>query len=113
LGLAQLVRDGEVTHEELAEDALPIDGRGFTRAFLTMVCGETRSGIEMAQQGLGRKATSRDFEPAAWAVGLLGSRISAAEFAQAIQLLHRTGTDDLAGELFDFMPHTPAFNTTG
>lgn len=80
--------------EDLGHDlvAAPpqIDGGAFARAFLTMVCGETRSDIEEAEALLGHKATSRDFEPATWAVGLLGRQITAAEFSRAIRLLQRS-----------------------
>jgi amidase len=72
------------------EAAPPIDGRAFARAFLTMVCGETRADIEEAEALLGRKATFSDFEPATWAVGLLGTQISGAQLSQAIRLLQRT-----------------------
>ncbi len=76
---------------EVVEDAPDIDGSAFARAFLTMVCAETRADIEEAQELLGRKATARDFEPGTWAVALLGSQISAAEFSKALHFLKRTG----------------------
>jgi amidase len=75
---------------EVVEAAPQIDSKGFTRAFLTIVCGETRADIEEAQTLRGRKATSRDFEPATWAVGLLGTQITSAEFSKAIRLLQRS-----------------------
>ncbi|HUU16341.1 MAG TPA: amidase [Sedimentisphaerales bacterium] len=75
---------------EVVEATPQIDGRAFARAFLTMACGETRADIEEAEAFLGRKATSRDFEPATWAVGLLGRQIRAAEFSKAIHLLKRS-----------------------
>ncbi len=71
----------------MVEAAPQIDSKGFTRAFLTIVCGETRADIEEAETLSGRKATSRDFEPATWAVGLLGTQITSAEFSKAIRLL--------------------------
>jgi amidase len=86
----------ELCHDlghELVEAAPRIDGQAFARAFLTMVCGETRADIEEAEAVLGRKATARDFEPATWAVGLLGRQITAAEFSRAIHLLKRTGRE--------------------
>jgi amidase len=55
-----------------------------------MVCGETRADIEEAETLLGRKATFKDFEPATWAVGLLGRHTTAAEFSKAIRLLQRS-----------------------
>ncbi len=76
---------------EVVEAAPQIDGEAFARAFFTMVCGETRAEIEEAEELLGRKATSRDFEPATWAVGLLGTQVTAAEFSKATHILKRTG----------------------
>jgi amidase len=55
-----------------------------------MVCGSTRANIEEAKAVLGRKPTFKDFEPATWAVGLLGRQITAADFSKAIRLLHRS-----------------------
>jgi amidase len=78
---------------QLVEAAPAIDGRAFARAFLTMVCGETRADIEEAEALLGRRATASDFEPVTWAVGLLGRQITAAEFSRALRLLKRTGRE--------------------
>jgi len=72
------------------EAAPQVDGKAFAKAFLTMICGETRADIEEAEALLGRKATSKDFEPATWALGLLGGQITAAEFSKAIRLLQRS-----------------------
>ena len=74
---------------EVVEAAPRVDGKAFAKAFLTMVCGETRADIEEAEVLFGRKATSRDYEPATWAVGLLGTQITSAEFSRAIRLLQR------------------------
>lgn len=83
--------------EDLGHDlvgaALQIDGGAFARAFLTMVCGETRADIEEAEALLGRKATSRDSEPTTWAIGLLGTQITAAESSRAIRLLQRSARE--------------------
>ena len=84
---------------EVVEEAPQIDGRAFARAFLTMVCGETRADVEEAEALSGRKATSRDFEPATWAVGLLGRQITAAEFSRAIRLLQRSARQ--VGQFFE------------
>jgi amidase len=67
--------------------APPVDDEAFARAFLTVVCGETRAGMEEAEALLGRKATSKDFEPGTWVIGLLGKHCRAPEFARAIYLL--------------------------
>ncbi len=75
---------------EVVEAAPRIDGQAFASAFLTMICGETRADIEEAEALLGRRATLKDFEPATWALGLLGRKISAAEFSRAIRRLQRS-----------------------
>jgi amidase len=75
---------------ELVEAAPKVDGHAFARAFLTMVCGETRADIEEAEALVGRRATYRDFEPATWAVGLLGRQTTAAEFSMAVRRLQRS-----------------------
>jgi amidase len=153
---------------ELVEAAPKIDGKAFSRAFLTMVCGETRANIEEAEAFFGRKATFSDFEPSTWAVGLLGKQCTAAEFSRAIRLLQNSarqvgqffenydvlltptlamppvmtgalqpkgtevlamkilgrlnagalinalaGIDALADKIFEFVPYTSVFNTTG
>ena len=51
------------------------------------IVAEKLYGVQKAEGLVGRKATSKDFEPATWAVGLLGRRITAAEFCTAIRVL--------------------------
>jgi amidase len=73
------------------EEAAPgIDGPGFCRAFLTMICAELRGDMEEAAAMLGRKARRRDFESATWGLSLLGGAIPASEFARAVRFLQRT-----------------------
>ena len=76
----------ELGHE-MVEAVPQVDRKAFVRAFLIMACGATRAGIEEAEVLLGRRATAREFEPATWAVGLLGTQISAARYARAVNLL--------------------------
>jgi amidase len=80
----------DLGHEVVAA-APEIDGDAFATAFLTMVCGEARADMEEFEELLGRKATSKEFEPSTWAVALLGRQVRAAEFSRAIRLLQRTG----------------------
>lgn len=86
-GLEMTVKLCQDLGHELVEAAPPINSQAFARAFFTLVCGETRATIEEAEAFLGHKATSRSFEPATWAVGLLGKKIKAPEFSRAIRLL--------------------------
>lgn len=75
----------------VVEEAAPVvDGPALSRAFLTMLCGELRGDIRDAERLLGRRARAGDFEPATWALALLGDQLSAAEFVQAVRLLERS-----------------------
>jgi amidase len=98
-GLAVTVKLCQDLGHELVEATPQIDGKGFARAFLTLVCGELRADIEEAEALFGRKATYRDFEPATWAAGLLGTQITAAEFARATRLLQRSARQ--IGQFFE------------
>lgn len=72
------------------EEAAPqIDGHAFARDFLTMVCAETRADIAEGEALTGKKARYGEFEPATWALGLLGRQISAGEYARALRSLQR------------------------
>ena len=88
-GLSATVELCQSLGHEVMEATPEVDGRAFARAFMTVVCGETRASIEGAERLLGRKASFKDFEPGTWAIGLLGRQITAAEFSKAIRLLHR------------------------
>jgi amidase len=68
-----------------------IDGEAFAKAFLTMVCAETRAGVIEAEQLVGSKATAADFEPQTWAMALLGTQFCAGDLATAVQLIKTTG----------------------
>lgn len=75
----------------IVEPAAPVvDGPALARAFLVMLCGELRGDIADAERFLGRKARAAEFEPATWALALLGEQLSAAEFVQAVRVLERT-----------------------
>ena len=78
---------------EVEEAGPRLDGPGFARAFLTMICGELRGDIEEAETVLGRRATAADFEPATWALALLGRATSAATFSRAVRALQRTARE--------------------
>ena len=88
-GLEATVKLCQGLGHEVMEATPLVDGEAFARAFLMVVCGETRAQMEETGVLLGRKATSKDFEIGTWVVGLLGKHCKAAEFARAIYLLHR------------------------
>jgi amidase len=54
-----------------------------------MLCGEIRADIEEGEQLLGRKATSKDYEPTTWALGLLGRNIAGSDLILALRDLER------------------------
>jgi amidase len=86
-GLEQTVNLCQSLSHEVIEATPQIDGEAFAKAFLIMACGETKADMEETEAILGRKATSKDFEPPTWTIGLLGRQIRAAEFSKAIRLL--------------------------
>ncbi len=83
---------------EMFEAYPRVDGLAVARAFLTMLTGEIYTDIKEAEELLGRKATSKDFERDTWALGLLGQQVTAGEFTQAIRTFQRTSY--LVGEFF-------------
>jgi amidase len=74
---------------EVVEAAPTVDGPAFSRAFLTMVCAETAAELREASELLGRRATREAFEPATWALGLLGKALRADELSAALRYLGR------------------------
>ena len=90
---------GDFGHE-LVEASPEVDGPAFSRAFFTLICGETAAEIAAAERRLGRKAGPRDFEVATWALAMLGRNTSAATFVaaqQTLQLISRRVAPFFAG----------------
>ena len=73
---------------EVIEDDPDINKEEFARAFTTMICCETRTDILEIQYKLGRKVKLKDFEPATWAIALLGKHIKADSFIKAHRLIN-------------------------
>lgn len=86
-GLQATVRLCRDLGHELVEATPRIDGKAFAKAFLTVVCVETRATIEEGEVLLNRKASLKDFEPSTWALGLLGKRCRATEFSRSLNLI--------------------------
>jgi amidase len=84
---------------EVVEAAPQIDGKSFARAFLMIVCVETRATIEEAEVLLNRKASFKDFEPSTWVLGLLGKQCRAAEFSKTLNLAQLTARQ--IGQFFE------------
>ncbi|MBW2041192.1 MAG: amidase [Deltaproteobacteria bacterium] len=98
-GLEATVKLCQDLGHEVVEAAPEVDGEAFARAFLTMVCVETRADIEESETLFGRKATFKDFEPGTWASALIGKQIRAPEFSRANRLLQSSGR--LFGQFFE------------
>jgi amidase len=81
---------GDLGHE-LIEARPLLDARLWTRAFLTMICGETAADIRQAEHDVGRAAAARDFEDGTWLLGVLGRTLRAADYATAVRELKLTG----------------------
>jgi len=86
-GLEATIRLCQELGHEMVEAAPQIDGKAFARAFLMMVCVETRATIEEAEVLLNRKASFKDFEPSTWVVALLGRQCRAPEFSKSLNLV--------------------------
>ncbi len=84
---------------DVSEAAPQIDGKAFIRAFLMIICVETRATIEEAEVLLNRKASFKDFEPGTWVVGLLGRQCRAPELSKSLDLAQLTARQ--IGEFFE------------
>jgi amidase len=90
-GVRQTARLCEELGHQVVEATPRIDGQAFARAFLTMVCAETRAGVADAERLIGRKATAAGFEPQTWSMVLLGDQFSAGDLAAAMETIKGTG----------------------
>ncbi len=82
-GLEEAVKLCKNLGHDLVEAAPQIDRDMFAKAFMTIVCAETRAGIEKAESLMDRKAKYRDFEPSTWMLGLLGKQLRAPQLSNA------------------------------
>jgi amidase len=74
------------------EEASPdIDGAEFTRSFLVMVASELAADLAQAARVVGRTPRRADFEPATWALALLGRGLSAERYASALRTMESAG----------------------
>jgi len=72
---------------EVVEATPPFDPEPWLIAFMTIVAGETSSGIAEASKTAGRKLGFADFEVATYVVGLLGHAWSAGDYTSAANYL--------------------------
>ncbi len=88
-GVEETARLCQELGHDVEEAAPQIEGHAFARDFLTMVCAETRAEIVEGEALTGKKARFGEFEPATWALVLLGEQISAGEYSCALRSLQR------------------------
>jgi amidase len=79
---------GELGHELVPAEP-QFDGPGFARAFITMLCSEVAADVVDAERATGARATAAEFEPATWALAVLGRALRADELSIALRLLQR------------------------
>jgi len=71
----------------VVEAAPAINGEAFAVDFLTLITAETRAEIDWIGKFVRRRPSPGDFEPATWALGLLGGAVSGADYAGAARRL--------------------------
>jgi amidase len=68
---------------EVEEAALPVEREAWSVAFVTVLAAQTRAQIEAVAAAAGVRVRAADFEPATYALGLLGRSIGASRYAAA------------------------------
>jgi amidase len=69
----------------VTEAAPAIDGPGFAKSFITLVCAECAADVTEAGRLLGKTPRFQDFESPTWAIRLLGQAISAEALSRALR----------------------------
>jgi len=69
------------------EAAPPVDREAWTVAFVTVLAAQTRAQIQAVAAAAGVKPRAADFEPATYALGLLGRAIGAVRYVEAVHTL--------------------------
>jgi amidase len=79
---------------EVGEVALPVDVEELTWAFVVLTGAQVAHGIRMSAVATGREKPERSlYEPATWLIGLLGRVFTAADVAEALFVIRRTGRE--------------------
>jgi amidase len=97
-GLEATVRLCRDLGHEVIEAAPQFDNKAFAKAFMTIFCVETRAAIEDGEVLLNRRASSKDFEPTTWVLGLLGRQCRAPELSKSLNMAQLTARK--IGEFF-------------
>jgi len=98
-GLEATVKLCQELGHEVAEAMPPIDSQAISRAFIMIVCSETRAMINEASKLLNRKASYKDFEPITWIIALLGDKFPASDLSHAINSIQLASRK--VGEFFE------------
>lgn len=98
-GLETTVKLCEELGHEVVEAVPEIDRQAITRAFMTIVCSETRAFIEEAEEYINRKASYKDFETLTWIIALLGDKFTAPDLSRAINSIQFASRK--VGEFFE------------
>jgi amidase len=72
---------------QVEEAAPPVEREAWAVAFVTVLAGQVRAQIEAVAAAAGVRPRAGDFEPATYALGLLGRAISAARYVGALHTL--------------------------
>jgi amidase len=74
------------------EEAMPAFERGaLVRAFLLLMAAEAGHIIAAAGRAMGRKPRPQGFEPQTWTVGLIGRKMSGADYVEALETAYLAG----------------------
>jgi amidase len=87
-GVVTLLR--ELGHE-VVEARPDVNGPELARSFVLMIAAELATDLEDASRLLGRRPRRSDLESTTWALGLVGSSISGAEYAGALRRMEEAG----------------------
>jgi amidase len=68
---------------DMTEAAPPVEREQFSRAFLTVICGEVRASMLEAKALAGRSPSPRNVESTTWGLNLLGASIPAGDLVKA------------------------------
>ncbi len=98
-GLEATVKLCQELGHEVVEAVPTFDGQSISRAFITIICSETRAMIDEASELFNRKATCKDFEPLTWIIALLGDNFLASDLSHAINLIQLASRK--IGEFFE------------
>lgn len=75
-----------------------LDAEAFRKAYVTLVCAELQPDLAKARAATGRSPGPGNLEPETWALVLLGRRMSAGDFAEALRVVEDTSRR--VGEFF-------------